>query len=210
MDNKYIVVIGSISDFSELLPLLCFFYLGKIKTFPYIFTALAATSALNITSFVLSEFGVYNLYLYHLIGIAELLLYYGFYKRNVALTKVLKGFFFTALIIYVLGSLFEGFDSINSFSRSVSCLYLLILGLYYLYVVYRDEIISDVTHSSAFWINAGLLFYFSASFFTFLMSKKILSLEITDFFSAGWLIHMISNIVKNIVIFFAIRLRDNV
>ena len=121
---------------------------------------------------------------------------------------MIMALFWSTIFCYILGSVYEGFETINALSRSISCFYLLFIGIYYLYAVYKYEIHQNLAKSSAFWINAGLLFYFSSSFFTFLMSKKILSLEVTDFFSAGWLVHATANVMKNVVITIGFILKE--
>ncbi|PWL30232.1 hypothetical protein [uncultured Roseivirga sp.] len=104
---------------------------------------------------------------------------------------------YTALvysIYYLINSTFIEANTFNTLGRSTECLIIIFLSLRLFYQFFIKEEDIFLEQSPLFWINVGLLTYFSGAFFTFVLSKYILTDE------PLWILHNISNILKNILI----------
>lgn len=100
-----------------------------------------------------------------------------------------------AVLAYYLVDLFVLEDSgFNAVGRTVQCFFLLILSFrkFYEFYIYEDDLF--IEKRDLFWINVGILFYFSGAFFSFLLGPIIL--KTTD----TWIIHNFSNFLKNVFI----------
>ncbi|MDH5398225.1 MAG: hypothetical protein OEX02_08770 [Cyclobacteriaceae bacterium] len=180
----------------------------KSKNYPFLFYEQLIVFLLVLAGILLQLSGFWNLPVYHMIGLVELGLLYGFYHRQIRFSLPMHTTFGLVFIGYIVNSLF--FETVflrnnfNTFGRSGACFFLLFLGIYYLYVVYKEEKEITLYKSTVFWINAGLMFYFGSSFFTYLLSSSILSQEISNLFSMAWLLIPLATFVKNIIISLAI------
>ena len=194
--------IVELADFSEFLPILLFIFLKQYKLFPILLFSLLIHVFLEQYTLYLADQKQYNLDIYHVIGLLELIFISAFYKRNTSLPKSLYYLFFLVVIIYVFNSLFweQYWIHINAFGRSLSSLFLLLLGFNYLFNVYKEEKILNLHRSGFFIINAGLMFYFATSFFTLLFSRKILEVEFYSWFGATWNLHSLADIIRSIII----------
>ncbi|MGK7389424.1 MAG: hypothetical protein ACNS60_03710 [Candidatus Cyclobacteriaceae bacterium M2_1C_046] len=202
---KITSLINKSSDFVELLPVYLFLKnKNRIAAYPFLFCELLIHGILDISTFILTLLSIYNLFIYHAIGLFELIFIFLFYKRLTELPKYIFYCFYLVLILYILNSLFLEpiFNPaiINAFGRSLSCLFLLFLGFIYLYNLYKKDKIINFYQNPDFLINSGLMIYFATSFFTFLFSKKILSLELSSFFSAAWVLHSSVDIIRAVMI----------
>lgn len=211
---KITSLINKSSDFIELIPVYLFLKnKQRIKAYPFLFCELLIHGLLDISTFILTRLSVYNLFIYHTIGLFELIFIFLFYKRLTELPRYLDYIFYLVLILYILNSLFLEpiFNPaiINAFGRSLSCLFLLFLGFYYLYNLYKFEQIINLYKNPDFLINTGLMIYFATSFFTFLFSKKILSLELSSFFSAAWVLHSSADIIRAVIISIGLQRYNN-
>ena len=215
MDYKLITkTINIINDYISIVTVILFLYKKAYKSFPYLFSYLLITqillysTRLVIDLALLGYLPMYNLYLYHLIGLFELILVYKFYQRQIILPHILTKLFPLIIVIYIANSLFlENYmESINAYGRSLSTLYLLCLGFSYLYNIYKKELIIDIKKDLVFWFNGVFMIYLATSFLAFLFSRKILSLELSTLFSAGWVLHSIAYIFMNIIFWIALLL----
>ncbi|MGK7389425.1 MAG: hypothetical protein ACNS60_03715 [Candidatus Cyclobacteriaceae bacterium M2_1C_046] len=202
--------ISEIADFSELFPILILIVFRRIKLYPVLFTGLLIHSILEIYTLYLSSQKIYNLDIYQLIGLIELCYVFLFYKNFIKISKPLTIGFIAVFLFYILNSLFiePFYVHINPYGRSISALYLMILGIYFLHNIYKEENFDRTENSQLFWINIGFIFYFSTSFFTFLFSRKLLTVgvEPTSFFGSLWTIHTLADIIRSIIIAFALTL----
>ncbi len=207
LDDEVLILLAEICDFTELLPVISFIWFKKTKEYKFIFWQLIIAACLNILSIVLSRNGIHNLYLYHILGLSEIILIPLFYYSILKFNRKYFFVFFINILLYLIISNYEGFTTINALSRSFSSFVILIHGILFLRHIYINESSNDISKSSYFIINAAFLIFFSSSFFTFLMSKEILSLELTNWFGASWLIYIFANLIKNLLLVYAAKLK---
>lgn len=94
--------IMQVADFAELLPLSIFlFNRNIIYIFPFLFLELLTHQILDVSTFALSRQGIHNLYLYHIIGLTELVFIYLFYNRLLPLPKIFKYSFYVVISLSV-------------------------------------------------------------------------------------------------------------
>lgn len=205
--------ISEIADFSELLPILIFLVFRRVKLYPVLFIGLLIHSVLEIYTLYLASQKIYNLDIYQLIGLIELCYVFLFYKNIIKLNQFLIIGFFAVFLFYILNSLFiePFYVHINPYGRSISALYLMILGIYFLHTIFKEENIEKIENSRLFWINIGFILYFSTSFFTFLFSRKLLTVgvEPTSFFGSLWTIHTLADIIRSIIIAIALTINKS-
>lgn len=198
--SYYIVFIGDCSEI--VLFFLFLLFLKRTRKYPWLLALVASITTLTGLTMILSAYKLNNLWIYHLIGLVELILIQGFYKR-LHLQRWVNVVFSIVLIYYLFDSFFiESLLEMNALGRSISTLYLLALNLYFYLYTYQKEEIFEVSKSLVFFFNVGLTFYLAGSFFAFLMSNEIMftSTDTSDFFYHGWVLHSMAQVMKNLII----------
>lgn len=158
-----------------------------------------------ITGFILFSFSVdlvttylvrANIPFLHVYGLGESLLLIYFFSLVLRTPGKLSFWLIAVLftILYVLDSWLLEWGQFNSYGRSGECVLIIVLSLLLFYQFYRDEDDIFIERSPLFWINVSLITYFSGALFSFLLSEKILSGPMP------WILHNISNILKNVIL----------
>jgi hypothetical protein len=70
-----------------------------------------------------------------------------------------------------------------------------ILSLLFFYQLLNNKEFTHIEKQPMFWINSGVLFYFSINIFLFMLFNRMLNLHGDDV----WLIHDITNIIANLI-----------
>lgn len=113
-------------------------------------------------------------------------------------------------IIYVTSALFFGaltfsilylnnLDRTDDIASAIEGFIIMILGITYFFKVFSDLNIPRLTDHYYFWLNSAFLLYFSTSLFLFIFKSYIRSLSI-DGATSLWLIHLLINIIYNILL----------
>lgn len=193
--------VSSISDITALLPVvLCLVVVPRRQPYLLLSWYFYLSGIIMIGTLITSEMGIFNMPAYHLLAAVEVILLYFFYAQ-ITFSKGPSGWVtFLLAALFLFNSLFiEPLDQFNSFAWTFGILFLLCLGLAYLYKLYDDlENIHLPTHP-LFVINTGFLIYFAGSLFTYILGSRILSEEAKGFFHNGWVIQSFSTIVKNTI-----------
>lgn len=205
---KVSILIASISDISECLPLFFWLKYGrKDGAYGILGIFFLISAILKITSLVTAELGIYNMPIYHALACLQIVMVYAFYAK-------LRGdrLSYSIIGMLVMFNLFNSFwlqdlAQFNSIAWSVNMLVLLAIGLLYLFRIYNnDQDHSPLESRPDFIITTAWLLYASGSLFTYLMSTDILSGQPEGFFNNAWMLESISNIVKNLIISYGIWL----
>ena len=99
-----------------------------------------------------------------------LIIYYTKEFKKESLSK-----FFIAVLIFICGAIiFNLFTNnlINNYSITIQSIGFIIISLISFYLILSRVIIGSLTHSMLFWINTGVLIYFSGIFFVFLFLNE--------------------------------------
>jgi len=120
-------------------------------------------------------------------------LYLNTKKIVIIITAIIIIYFLYQILILNFYSFYGTTLAIRSLANILFCIMVF-------YQFYKSEQELFIEQSPIFWINIGLLTYFSGALFSFLLSANILNIQ-SDL---NWQFHNIANILKNI--FFAIGL----
>ena len=148
------------------------------------------------------HFSIPNLPLFHLYPIGELILLSILYNRHLKmvyptnLVWVLSGI---TIVFSLYNSIF--IQSIHVFSSnaiSIESGILVVYAISYFYKLLKDTVMHDLGSNPMFWINSGVLIYFSGSLVIFLSSNYLLpkSLEMQNMV---WGIHAVFNILHYVL-----------
>lgn len=132
-------------------------------------------------------------------GIEILLLLY-FYHKKSEFKKTVLVIGTLLAVLYLLNSFILENGKFNTIGRSLESIVFLFLAMKLFYQFFRKEEDIFLDKSPVFWINVGILVYFSGAFFTFIFSEYILDPRTVPM----WRLHNSSNFLKNL--FFAIAL----
>lgn len=144
-----------------------------------------------------NRFSAYTSQFYTIIEFSLLLIYYITYYKK----------YFNSYLWYFLIPIYWGFsfyefifyqtNSIDSISIIIESIFFIVVGLlsFVFLVKYRiNELITDIPF---FWVNSGILVYFSGNILLFLFYKAI---EPKDFFMLYVYLHSSLNIIYNILL----------
>lgn len=170
----------------QLLPLLIYAWLAAV---------------FEIGGLILNKLSVNNLVLIHVFTILELttlLFMYYFLFEN----KWLKWFMLPATICFALFAIWymlyadDGPLGMNSLPRSVEATILIVCSVSYFLKLIRDMQVDNLMKLPMFWINTGVLLYFSGNLFLFTFSDFLLGPALKHFYEF-WAMHSCLNIIFN-------------
>lgn len=152
---------------------------------------LVLLAALVVATAVTADYQISNCYLYHGIGLVELLGVFGLY-RSLGLKKAWDWFFLVVLGAYLADSFYligNRVEEINSVGQAFCMLFILVLGLNFIWKLYQEEKIEYLGRFPYFYINAGFTLFASGAFFGYLLIARISDESIPDEnFYYSWLI----------------------
>jgi hypothetical protein len=153
---------------------------------------------LDLGSMLLADSGVRNtLFLQHLFDLLAVLFftviyYLAFYEPIFKKIALILGI--TCFLIVVINAIFiQSILTYPSISNTALSLFLIILSLTYFYQILTRQEFIHIDKQALFWINAGVLFYFSINIFLFMLFDKISADARADFN----MIQSITNIIAN-------------
>ncbi|MES2140923.1 MAG: hypothetical protein V4511_14545 [Bacteroidota bacterium] len=156
----------------------------------------------DIISVVYASSNINNFYIFHLFTIFEFILisffYILFFKKYLNAKYLLLPipiFLIVAFIDYKI----NGLNSMDNFSASIEAVILSIYSLVSFLFVMRKLLFENILSAPFFWINSGILFYFSGSLLVFAFSNYVYTYQ-RSFSNALWAIPQLLNIFYNILI----------
>jgi len=108
------------------------------------------TEIYNVYVFI--QFIFYTYLLYHFISKPKI-------RRFIIISQVV---YFVLSLLNIL--YFQKFSNYNSITYSLGCLEIVTLSILYFLELFRFKKVVNLVREPAFWISAGLLFYFACSF----------------------------------------------
>jgi hypothetical protein len=174
----------------------------SIRTILLIITLSFSSDIIMVT---LLHFKIKNLPVANVYGLLEGLLFLFFfyqklpdYRSAIRIASILFLLLYLADIIFITELVV-----FNAYSRTLEAAMLIILSVLFFLTLFQKETDIFIDNNAEFWIVVGVLVYFSGAFFSFLLSTDILSVS-PDRFYSSWILHNVSNLIKNII--FAISL----
>lgn len=135
----------------------------------------------NTVSTFLANQHINNLFLIHLDTIVETLILLKFY--SLVLKEVVPKRFFevggVAFTLIALGIAYtvQPFDRFNSYARTIEALGIIMLALLFFHRILMEMKILNLEKDPLFWVNTGLLLYFSGGSLLFSLSNMMLRLD---------------------------------
>ena len=156
----------------------------------------------DVINYILINSHINNLYVFHIFTFIEFTLICFFYKiffskyfNSVYLLLFIPGFLIVALIDYKI----NGLRSMDNFSSSVESILLSLFALFSFFFVMQKMIFENILSTPFFWINSGILLYFSGNLLYFTFSNYLHTTESSNHL-AVWMISSFLNIFYNILI----------
>lgn len=140
-----------------------------------------------------------KMYLIHLF-IAISVIFFGLIYYHAFYAPVLKkitAFLASAVLLTVLLNAFfiQGIRTYPSLSNTVQSVLFTALSLLYFYQLFNRQEFIHIEKQALFWINAGVLIYFSVNIFMFMLYNQLPSQERALYYE----IHSVTNIFVNIL-----------
>ena|GEM_PF-1598600 len=186
--RDFTIALYDISEYAYLI-VGCYALWKSIQTGKHKWLAcfLLVVGVIRTVSIFLADDGINTMYLYHLIGLLELVFAYTVYQKKIQrwwlpIVAFLVG-------CYVLNSLFRvSLFGANNIGWALVQFVILLFSFSYLFVLYRDGKETNLGRSAFFYFNAGFMIYASGSFFVNLLSSEIVSESTNGFFNNAWII----------------------
>jgi hypothetical protein len=141
-----------------------------------------------------------NLPVIHLFVVISILFftaiyYHAFFRPAVKKTIVIVGA--AALLIVIFNAIFiEGIWDYPSISNTVLSVLLIIFSLAYFYQLLNRQEFIHIEKQGLFWINAGVLFYYSINIFLFMIFRQLVLVHQQEDY---YLINNVTNIIANLL-----------
>lgn len=181
------------SVFSPLLPLVVI--TRSLKLYQKVIVVFIITSfSADLLSIYVIRGSNYNFL--HLYGLVESLILFWFY--SIVLDNSKKWIYPLAMVFslfYLINSYWYEWDQFNTVGRSAESIIFIFLSLVMFYQFFKKEEDIFLERSPLFWINIAILIYFSGAFFSFILSKIILSPG-----KLSWVLHNSANMLKNLIL----------
>lgn len=194
----YISTIFSVLTFT--IGLLCIKYIRGYLT--PIFLIVSVSFVIEIINVALVRSNINNLFIFRLYTVIEFILisffYHTFFKKYFR-----SCYFLLAIPVLLLVAFIDykinGLKSLDNFSSSIGAIFLSLYALFSFLFVIRKLIFENILSASFFWINSGILFYFSGNLLVFVFSNYIFTNE-ESIGNALWSVPQFLNIFYNILI----------
>ncbi len=205
-------IIGNISSFIVILPLLLSIYKNKLLNVAQkrLFVLLVVILITELISNILWYLRINNLPVFHFYTIVEFLLILNIYRNE--LTRLFSKTFFILLSLgYIMFAItnmlfLQDLGTFNSNTTTVMGLVVIFLALSYFYALLKEMKYSSLENNPMFWLNSGFLIYFSSSLILFYINNNMFK-ESTEASYLVWGLHAIINIV--LIIFYTITIWVN-
>lgn len=143
----------------------------------------AVALLVNVVSTFLANHRINNLFLIHLDTIAEFLILLKFYSLVLKGALSVRFFVWTgacfAITALAIAFTIQPFDTFNDYARTLESIVIIALALLFFYRILVEMKIVRLEQSPVFWVNAGLLLYFSGGSLLFSLSNMMLRVDAT-------------------------------
>ncbi|MCE3227890.1 MAG: hypothetical protein K0S32_2441 [Bacteroidetes bacterium] len=197
-------ILAKISALSCLIPFLIgLICIKKIKTLVWPVFILICFSVLTETlNYVTMKMEMKNEFIYHIFTILEfssIMFFYVMFLKPFVHKWIILGMIPLFLIVAYIDFRINGLDEMNSFAVSIESIFLSVFSLISFFIVMQKMLYANILATSFFWINTGILLYFSGNFLLFLFSKYLYISKEANF-EGMYAIHSFVNISYNLLI----------
>jgi hypothetical protein len=139
---------------------------------------------------------IFLMHLYDLMAVVFFTLIYYKAFNKVIFKKITLALGAISLLVVICNALFiEGLLVYPSISNTVLSLLMIPLSLGYFYELLTRQEFVHIEKQGMFWINAGVLFYFSILIFLFMLYNKISHADRNDYY----MLQSVTNIIANLL-----------
>jgi hypothetical protein len=195
-------VLVNVTIATDILPLLAALYNYRRldPVLKWIAAFCLAAALFDFAELATSYFHVHNnyplLHLYNLVAVLFFIVIYykAFYETVFKKIALIIGII--ALAGVIGNSIFiESIWRYPSVSNTILCLFLIIMSLTYFYQLLTRQEFIHIEKQGLFWVNAGVLFYFSINVFLFMLFNKFSPDEQADLH----MLQSVTNIIANVL-----------
>jgi len=153
-----------------------------------------------VTAYILKLRSFNNLFLIHLYDMMAVIfftvIYFKvFYKSIIKKITLILGI--VALLAMLYNAIFiEGIRVYPSVSNTVLSIFLIVLSLIYFYQLLSRQEFMYIEKQGLFWINSGVLFYYSITIFLFMLYNKMTNDEHRAYY---YMTQSVTNIISNLL-----------
>ena len=173
------------------------------RYFKVLSTYLFCLAPWMIASKITADHQISNYYLYHIIGLVELVFTFLLY-RSLGLRKNWDGVFGIVLVAYLVDSIYlfaTRKEEINSLGLSLCMLLMIVLGFNFIWKLYQEERVEYLGFYPYFYISGGLTVFASGAFFGYLLIARMSNETIpAENFYYSWIIVSGFSYIKFILI----------
>jgi hypothetical protein len=141
-----------------------------------------------------------NLPMIHLFIVISILFFTAIYYNafiRVAVKRTILIVGAAALLIVIFNAIFiEGIWDYPSISNTVLSVLVIIFSLAYFYQLLNRQEFIHIEKQGLFWINAGVLFYYSINIFLFMLFRQLVLVHQQEDY---YLINNVTNIIANLL-----------
>lgn len=209
--------------FVLLIAVAAFFVRNRNSFFQRLFIYCLIIGGLQLLTTIMAMNYLHNWYVYHVIGLVEIVFSFALYK---ALGLSVKWWmvFWLVIALYVTDSIWVSYHDtqllkldedaeayfINNFGLALSMLFTVALGINFLWKTYLKGTVKNITRYPYFYISAGMTFYGAGAFFTYLLSSDIAPKGIQDYiFHYSWMLVIAFTYIKFFFILLGLKFADN-
>ena len=167
-----------------------------------LFLYVSVSFVTEIINFVLTKSNINNMIVFHFFTIIEFilisifyLLFFKKYLKPVYLLIPIPVFVILAFFDYKINS----FNTMDDFTASIGAILLSLYALFSFFFMMRKLIFENILTEPFFWINSGVLFYFSGNLLVFAFYNYICTYQ-RSYSEAVWAIPQFLTIFFNILI----------
>lgn len=172
-----------------------------VRTQHLLFILVCITAITEIASRILWSHKMNNLPLYHFYAVIEFLLLSSIYKRKLKIYNANKWMVYCMIIVVlfaVINAVFlQNLFEFNSNFLTVSSGCLIVFSILYFIQLLNEPKYYKLERNSMFWINAGVLVYFTSSMILFHVSNLLIP-ETLKVRGLAWGIHALFNVIHYI------------
>ncbi len=173
------------------------------RYFNCLFFLLFINVVMELINFIISKFGGSNQYIYYYFTAVEFTLISLFYSlffksyfHPLLINLLIPLFILTVYIDYKV----YGINSTYNFSASIEAIVFIIYSMSFFYYVLKNLVFDNLLTTPVFWVNTGILFYFSGNFILFMFSNYLIKNQPEKCAVLWMVIHTFFNLLYNILL----------
>jgi hypothetical protein len=156
----------------------------------------------ELTSYLLWSRSMNNLPLLHVYTVIEFIMLSYIYRIHISSVLPRKFIEVTCLLFVcfaIYNSIFiQSVYQFNSYARGIEFIFILFYSIAYVYTLFTRNDTSPLKRTSMFWLNTGVLLYYTTSFFVFLLSNNMLMHLPKTAIQVSWAFHGIFLLIFHI------------